>query len=71
MEERKIRCFMDGIDFDLELGENIHGNTLYPSIEDVKEFKMNKNEEWLEAAGIVEVEVKLIRVAVPGKKINL
>ena len=48
--------YMCAVDFECELGAALGGNTVYPSIEDLK-----KNHECWEECGIVEVKVQFIR----------
>ena len=54
--------YMDKIDFECEIGLASGGNTIYPSIEDLKEHKKCVSE-----CGIVKVEVKLIEVIEESK----
>lgn len=49
--------YMDYVDFLYELGEARGGNTIYPSIKNIKEYVSCVDE-----CGIVEVEVKLVKV---------
>lgn len=52
--------YMDLIDFECELGAAMGGNTVYPSIEDLKEHK-----GCVESCGIVEVEVRARKIIQP------
>ena len=54
--------YMDKIDFECEIGLQSGGNTIYQSIEDLKEHKKCVSE-----CGIVKVEVKLIEVIEESK----
>jgi hypothetical protein len=54
MKNESIIGYMDKVDFDYELGNNKRGNTVYPSIESLKEAKPCTTE-----CGIIEVEIKL------------
>jgi hypothetical protein len=53
---------MDRVDFDYELGAALGGNTIHPSVEDLREPATHD----LDECGIVEVEVRLVRVVEPG-----
>lgn len=55
-EEMRTGLFMDGVDFDDELGHASGGNRVYPSVDDLK-----KNSKCWQGCGIVEVEVRLVR----------
>ena len=50
------KLYMCKIDFDYELGNAAGGNTVYPSLKDLK-----KNHKCWKECGIVQVEVKKIR----------
>lgn len=52
--------YMDKTDFDHELGHTGSGNLVYPSIIDLQ-----RQRKCWEECGIVEVEVRLVRVVVP------
>lgn len=52
VNEPKVIGYMCKIDWECELGSNHYGNTVYPSIETLKQ----DHEMW-EDCGIVEVEV--------------
>lgn len=52
-----ITGFMDGTDWDCELGANIEGNLVYPSI---RSAETNRS-ECIEECGIVKVEVRFIK----------
>ena len=53
--------FMYQTDFDHELGNACGGNTIYPSIEDIK-----KNRRCVGGCGIVEVNVHFVKVVQKG-----
>jgi hypothetical protein len=55
--KHKPRGFMCKTDFDWELGEASGGDTIYPSIEELR-----RKRGCVEGCGIVEVEVSLVRV---------
>ncbi len=57
MDEEIRKGFMDKVDFDYELEHNIRGNKVFPSVEALKEGQKCADE-----CGIVEVEIKLIRI---------
>ena len=63
-ERRRVRCFMDGIDWQHELGEAGSGTRLYPTAEDAR-----AGEKCIDTGGcgIVEVEIRLIRWVEPQK----
>lgn len=52
---KEIVCYMDGVDFQHELGEAAGGTRLYRSIEDLKKH----SDCWVEC-GIVKVKVILV-----------
>ena len=52
--------YMDLIDFECELGCASDGNTVYPTIEDLKQAR-----PCVEQCGIVEVEVRFRRIVQP------
>jgi hypothetical protein len=54
-----VTGYMCMIDFECELGSAMEGNTVYPSIEDLKEH----HKPW-ESCGIVEVKVQYVRTIV-------
>lgn len=55
--ERRVRCFMDGIDWQHHLDGDYHGTLLFPS-----EGALRENKTCLpDGCGVVEVEVRLIR----------
>jgi hypothetical protein len=56
------RGFMDRVDFDYELGAALGGNTIYPDLNDLHEHATHD----LDECGIVEVEVRLVRIVEPG-----
>ena len=56
------RGFMCRIDFECELGRASGGNRVFPSVED-----LFKDHDCAHACGIVEVEVRLVRVVEEGK----
>ena len=60
-EEEAVRGFMCRIDWDHEIGHAADGNRVYPSVRALKEFH-----NCAEDCGIVEVEVRLIRVVEEG-----
>lgn len=55
--------YMCKVDFDEELGNAAGGNTVYPTIEDLREHR-----GCVKDCGIVEVEVTLKRVVDEGTK---
>jgi hypothetical protein len=59
-EERRVRGYMCKVDWDHELGEACGGSTIYPSLENLKPH----HPMWKEC-GVVEVETRLVEVAVP------
>jgi len=63
-ERRRVRCFMDGIDWQHHLGEDLTGTRLYPDVEHVK---IGEKCAASGQCGIVEVEVRLIRWVEPQK----
>lgn len=52
MMEKEILCYIDGVDWQHELGEARGGNTLYPSLKDLKRW----NPCW-DSCGVVKVKV--------------
>jgi hypothetical protein len=59
-EDYVVRAFMDGVDWQHELGAALGGNRLYPDAKDCKE-----NRPCTRECGIVEVEVRFIRWVEP------
>lgn len=57
---RKLKCYMDGIDWQHELAHDPNGTKLFPSIESLKKNNATHDPEE-DGCGIVEVEVRLIR----------
>lgn len=53
---RKVRCFMDGTDWDHEIGSASDGNKVYPSVKAIR-----RELTCLHQCGIVEVEVRFVR----------
>ena len=51
-KNKKVTVFLDGVDFQYEIGEAPYGNTVYPDVESLKE----NNRCW-EGCGIVECEL--------------
>ena len=68
-ETKKVRCFMDGIDWQYHLEEDIKGATLYGSrkslVADSQHLLGNESE-----CGIAEVEVRFVRWVVKQKSIQ-
>jgi hypothetical protein len=60
--QRRIRCFMDGIDWQYHLKGDDYGTKLFPSLESIKEHVDHLKDG---QCGIVEVEVRLIRWVEP------
>jgi hypothetical protein len=59
--ERRVRCFMDGIDWQHHLDADLFGTQLYPD-----EESLRKGKDCLKGGcGIVEVEVRLVRWVEP------
>ena len=58
---RTITGYMCKIDFDFELGAAADGNKVYPSVN-----ALSKGHDCADDCGIVEVEVKLVRVVSEG-----
>ena len=58
VEHRTKIGYMDGIDFNCELGANPSGNTVYPSIDTLRDGLPCVNKG---GCGIAEVEVRFIR----------
>lgn len=57
-----ITGYMCAIDFECELGKASGGNTVYPSVDDLK----RRHASW-EECGIVEVRVDLVKTIVQGE----
>ena len=51
------RVFMDGTDWDCEIGSNANGNTVYPNVKSVEAH----HPKCIEECGIAEVEVRFVR----------
>lgn len=60
--QRAVRGFMCKIDFEDELGAACGGNKIFPSVEDLK-----ANKRCAESCGIVEVEVRFVRIVQPER----
>lgn len=60
-DEKVIRCFMDGIDWQHHLDADISGTKLYPDEQALREGKPCLKG----GCGVVEVEVRLIRWSEP------
>jgi hypothetical protein len=60
-KDKSIRGFMCRIDWDHELGRAADGNRVYPSVKALEEHHGCVLE-----CGIVEVEVRLVRVVAEG-----
>jgi hypothetical protein len=63
-DARRVRVFMDGVDWDYEVGTALGGNKVYPSIECLREC-IGHN---VDRCGIVEVEMTLVRIVQPGER---
>ena len=61
MNDETRTGFMCKIDFDHELGCASGGNKIYPSERNLRELHSMADE-----CGIVEVEVKVLRIVTPG-----
>lgn len=60
--ELRVRCFMDGIDWQYHLDGDVLGTTLFPDEKSLRE----KYEHLADGhCGVVEVEVRLIRWVEP------
>ena len=59
--KRRVRCFMDGIDWQHHLDADRKGTKLFASVEALKEGGGHS----LDQCGIVEVEVRLIEWVEP------
>ena len=57
MEQRVSVGYMDKVDFDYHLGNDLHGATIYPSVGALRECK-----PCVKSCGIVSVEVRLKEV---------
>ena len=55
--------YMCKVDFDWEIGGAIGGNTVYPSVEDLKD-----NRTCWEECGIVKVKIELEEVVLESKR---
>lgn len=62
MKTKKVKVFLDGVDFQHEVGHAPGGNKVYESVEDLKEH----NRCW-KSCGIVECEIKFKKWAVEQK----
>lgn len=62
-EREPVRGFMCRIDWGHELGSEVSGSRVYPSEDDLR-----RNHSCADACGIVEVEVRLVRVVVEGER---
>lgn len=60
-KQKRIRCFMDGIDWQHHLAADAGGSLLFPSEDSLRESAGHS----LDECGIVEVEVRLVRWTVP------
>jgi hypothetical protein len=52
MSNKKVTVFMDGVDWDYEVGEASDGNRVYPDLESIKKY----NKCW-EGCGVVECKL--------------
>lgn len=60
-DEKAIRCFMDGIDWQHHLDADISGTQLFPDEQSLRDAKTCLKE----GCGVVEVEVRLVRWVEP------
>jgi hypothetical protein len=51
---KKIKVFVDGVDWQHEIGDAIDGNTVYPDVDSLKKY----NTCW-DQCGIVECEARI------------
>lgn len=58
-KQKRVRCFMDGIDWQHHLGSDPAGTELFPTAEDARNGRWCLAEDG--GCGIVEVEVRLVR----------
>lgn len=61
-----VTGFMCLTDFECELGGNLHGNTVYPSLEALKSCRPSCAED----CGIAEVKVTGVRIAQHPQTVN-
>ena len=61
-----VRCFMDGTDWEWELGSADDGNKVYPSEKSLIEYAGHDVTE----CGIAEVEIRFVRWVVPPKPLD-
>ena len=55
---KRVRIgYMDGTDFDEELGEALGGNKVYPDLKDCMD-----NNECVDECGVIKVEIRAIEV---------
>ncbi len=52
MKKRSVKVYMCGVDWKYEIGAAAGGNTVYPSVEDLKEHA-----KFWKGCGIVELEI--------------
>ena len=60
-DDKKVRCFMDGIDWQHHLDADIGGTQLFPDEQSLREVKTCLKG----GCGVVEVEVRLVRWVEP------
>lgn len=60
-DERRVRGYMCLIDWECELGEASDGSRVYPS-----ESALRRYHTPADHCGVVEVEVRLVRIVHPG-----
>ena len=65
-EDKPVRMFADKIDFECEMGRAAGGTTVYKSVEDLKANSRHDVSE----CGIVEIEIKLVRVVEEPKALT-
>jgi hypothetical protein len=68
---RRVRVFMDGDDWAWEVGADWGSVIVHPSLESLCEYRRQILDERgldLDACGIVEVEMTLVRIVQPGKE---
>jgi len=61
-EQRRVKCFMDGIDWEHHLDGDSNGTLLFPSVEAAKDVRTCIVKG---GCGVVEVEVRLVRWVEP------
>jgi len=60
IEDRTEKVYMCGVDWQHEIGAAMGGNTVHPSVEDLK-----KHRKCWKSCGIVEIEVKFVKWVEP------